>query len=188
MTLDEIQEPTLVAKGPQRTRWLGGASAALAAGVVVMVLFAVFADSEIGAPGVCQFTIPTGNGPSVNDGVLPPPQSTGWHGGPELTTFLPVEGAVWADLPVTGERRTQKIFVWADGYDWIEEPNPSLEIDVRQADGGTDLPLPSTAVSNGSRADWGSFMVVGLDLAPGCWEVELDYRGSVLEFIVEVLD
>ena len=136
----------------------------------------------------CDVTVPENetSGPVVGGVPLPAPQGMAWVGGPGLATFLPAGGARWEDLPVSGERRTQKLFLWAEGYDWIAEPNPELLIDARPLD--STAPPALTSVSNGSRADWGSFMVVGVDLAPGCWTVDLEYKGSLLTFTVEVAE
>ena len=136
----------------------------------------------------CVVTVPSANtpGPIVNGASLAAPDGMAWVGGPGLATFLPIGGAVWENLPVKGELRTQKFFLWAEGYDWVAEPEPDLQIVARP--GEPTQPEAVTSVSNGSRGDWGSFMVVGVDLAPGCWTVDLEYEGAQLTFTVEVAE
>ena len=147
----------------------------------------VFSQSPASEPNpACAVTVPDVNvaGPLVNGDPLPAPEGMAWIGGSQLATFLPANGAVWENLPAKGEFRTQKLFVWAEGYDWVAEPEPNLSVVASPSD--PTQPNAVTSVSNGSRSDWGSFMVVGVDLVPGCWSIELEYNGDALDFMVRV--
>ncbi len=138
------------------------------------------------APGACAVTTPAG-------GFVPPapwpaeaPQGR-WHGTADLWVDLPLDGHHWDDLPAGSEGGFgQKLFWWSRHFDAAEEPEPALTVTARRLDAEAPL-VVETPGTNGSRADMGSFMLVGIELpSAGCWEIIGSYRGAELSYVASV--
>lgn len=112
-----------------------------------------------------------------------------WFGTNQLWTFLPVTGT-WLHLGhYTPDDPTfrQKMFWFAQGYDWRKEPQPKLVITGRRVDGPSG-PLLSDRANNGWTVDKNhAFMVVGINFPKlGCWEIKGRYRDAEVKFVVWV--
>lgn len=108
-----------------------------------------------------------------------------WHGSAGLWTLLPEDG-LWWGLPSDEHGYTQKIFWWAAGYVWNEEPQPVFTLTGRRLDGDA-LRIHETQATNAYTKDTGSSILTGVAIPTlGCWEFTGSYRGSELSFIVLV--
>jgi cytochrome c2 len=108
-----------------------------------------------------------------------------WYGSDSLWTQLRRDG-VWRDLPRSDGGYVQKIFFASEGYNWREEPLPSLTVSGRRLD-VAGLAFEELEATNGFHPEVGSFMLVGVDIpTAGCWEITGHYQGQALSFVVWV--
>lgn len=108
-----------------------------------------------------------------------------WYGTERLWTWLNDEGEVWYDLPDDdgNGKFFEKTFWWAESYSPGEG---RITVTGRQLDGPGSFEVGEPA-SGGSRPwDIGSFMLVGVEIPPGCWEFTGSYRGAELSYVVLV--
>ena len=108
-----------------------------------------------------------------------------WHGTAELWTMLGSEGEVWRDLPDDdGDGRfTEKTFWWSEGLS--DRSLSPITVTGRRLDkpGSFETGGPG---GGGFREDIGSFMLVGIEIPAGCWELTATYRGAELSYVVLV--
>ncbi|WP_119067870.1 hypothetical protein [Aggregatilinea lenta] len=133
----------------------------------------------------CPVTQP-GNPPyTPADGVARRlPEGMFWHGTDALWTMLTLD-ATWTDLPHTSNGYTQKLVWWRAGYNFRDEQRPDLVVTGRRLD--ADASFVAGAATNGYHEDYGSFMLVGVDIpTPGCWEITAHYRDEMLSYVVRV--
>lgn len=108
-----------------------------------------------------------------------------WYGTAALWTWLDPKGEVWQDLPDEDDdgRLSEKTFWWSDGS--TEGLSP-MTVTGRRLDrpGSFDAGGPG---GGGFREDIGSFMLVGMEIPAGCWELTATYRkcGALLCVLVE---
>ncbi len=108
-----------------------------------------------------------------------------WYGIEKLWTLLPFDG-LWRDLPRDEAGFGQKVFWWREGYDWREEPLPTLTVTARRLD-GTAPSFESSEATNGFHPDLDSFMLTGVTIpTAGCWQITAQHQGQELSFIVQV--
>jgi hypothetical protein len=98
--------------------------------------------------------------------------------------MLDPEGEMWEDLPEDDGRFTQKTFWWSDAYPAKEQPSPPITLTGRRLDGPGSFEAGGRG--GGSRGDIGSFMLVGIEIPAGCWELTATYRGAELSYVVLV--
>jgi hypothetical protein len=102
-----------------------------------------------------------------------------WYGTAALWTWLDPEGEVWQDLPdEDGDGRLSEKTFW-----WSESSSPT--------EGLTPIDRPGSFEAGGSggggfRNDIGSFMLVGMEIPAGCWELTASYRGAELSYVLLV--
>lgn len=157
---------------------------------------------ESSPPGDCPITRP------AKPPFIPPAphsdgralsQDTFFYGTPELWTVLRYDGT-WSNLPYHGGYHyhggryqqedghyTEKVFWWRDGYSWMTEPRPALEMSGRRLDAEAP-PLQAGRATNAfNAADIRSAMLTGVGIpTSGCWEITGEYRDAVLSFVVWV--
>ncbi len=137
----------------------------------------------------CPLTIPTGE--FVPPDGLPedPPDlySALWHGTAELWTMVPPEGAVWGGLPEnTPGVFTQKVFWWTEGLVAMQDPVPPLVVVARNLSSGETVEFSERDITTGFRPDIGSFMISGVGLGVGCWELTGELNGTTTSFVAEI--
>jgi hypothetical protein len=107
-----------------------------------------------------------------------------WYGTEELWTMLGEEGEVWQDLPDEDNdgRLSEKTIWWSDGS---SEGLSPITVTGRRLDrpGSFDARGPG---GGGFREDIGSFMLVGMEIPAGCWELTATYRSAELSYVVLV--
>ncbi len=139
--------------------------------------------------GDCPVTIPP-------PGFVPPkpyPPSDVYeselYGTAALWTMIHAEGEVWENLPDHhGDGRfTNKTIWWSDAYPSKEPPAPTITVTGRRLDGPGSFEEGGPA-GGGFRKGWGSFMLVGIEIPAGCWELTATYRGAELSYVVLVKD
>lgn len=108
-----------------------------------------------------------------------------WYGTAALWTMLDPEGEVWEDLPEEDGRFTQKTFWWSEGYSPKDEPAAPISVTGRRLDRSGSFEAGGPG-GGGFRKDIRSFMLVGLEIPPGCWELTATYRGADLSYVVLV--
>lgn len=97
--------------------------------------------------------------------------------------MLDPHGEIWESLPGHDGRFTQKTFWWSE--------RNSAEGRSRLTVSGRRLDAPGAFETSGSggggfRADIGSFMLIGIGIPAGCWELTATYRGVALSYVVLV--
>lgn len=110
-----------------------------------------------------------------------------WYGTTALWTMIDPEGEVWKNLPDEDGSFTEKTFWWSDAYPPSEEPSPPITVTGRRLDGPGSLEAGGPA-GGGLREDIGSFMLVGIEIPAGCWELTATYRGAELSYVVLIKD
>lgn len=139
-------------------------------------------------PGECLLTRPDGDFTPPGDVPAQPPDlyEALWYGKPGLWTMLPPDGATWTGLPenIPG-LFTNKVFWWAEGYDAITDP-AAVSVVARNSS-GDEFEFSGTDVTSGMRPDIGHFMIAGIDLPAGCWELTGAFGGVSLTFTVEIV-
>lgn len=100
--------------------------------------------------------------------------------------MLSPEGELWRDLPdEDGDGRfTQKTFWWSDGYSPRKSLAPMTVTGRRLDQAGTFV--AAGPGGGGSREDIGQFILVGIEIPAGCWELTATYRSAELSFVVLV--
>lgn len=139
--------------------------------------------------GECPITIPTGDftPPSEFPSIPPDITDSVWHGSTELWTRIPADGPRWVDLPQnTPGLFTQKVFWWADGYNAIEEP-AAVVVTATNLGTGEEYEFSDSDVTGGFRPDIGHFMIAGVELAAGCWELTGEYQAASTSFVAEIV-
>jgi hypothetical protein len=109
-----------------------------------------------------------------------------WYGTAALWTWLDPEGEVWKDLPDEDDdgRLSEKTFWWSEAYSQGDERVHPITITARRLDRpGSFETRPGTG---GFREDIGSFMLVGMEIPAGCWELTATYRSAELSYVVLV--
>jgi hypothetical protein len=80
-----------------------------------------------------------------------------------------------------------KLWLWKQGYDPLNEPTPDLTLEAVRLDGDA-----STFRIDGATNAWGdgwSAMLTGLEFpASGCWQVNAHYGKQLLTFVLRVGD
>ena len=136
----------------------------------------------------CSLTIPP------QPGFVPPepfPQQAPelyrsvWYGSDELWTMVDPHGEVWEDLPDDdGDGKfTNKSFWWSADHDLKEERRPTITLTGRRIDGQGSFKTGGPA-GGGFRHDIGNFMLLGIEIPAGCWELTATYRDAELSYVV----
>lgn len=111
-----------------------------------------------------------------------------WYGTPALWTTLESEGEVWRDLPDEdgNGKFFEKTLWWSESHSPEEGLYP-ISVTGRRLDrpGSFETGGPG---GGGFRHDVRSFMLVGVEMRPGCWEITATYRGTELSYVVLVED
>jgi hypothetical protein len=108
-----------------------------------------------------------------------------WHGSAQLWTMLPKSG-LWQDLPQTDDGYSQKLWWWAPGYDFQEEPNPIFEL-LANPLGRFGAQYRFEQATNANSGELGSAILLGVSFPyAGCWEITGNYGGESLSYIVEI--
>ncbi len=122
--------------------------------------------------------VPNPNVPNADDKV--------WYGTAALWTWLESEGEVWRDLPDEdgNGRFFEKTFWWSESHSPEEGLSP-ISVTGRRLDrpGSFETGGPG---GGGFQEDIGSFMLVGIEIPAGCWELTARYRGAELSYVVLV--
>lgn len=108
-----------------------------------------------------------------------------WYGTEQLWTWLNVEGEVWQGLPDDdgNGKFFEKTFWWAESYSPGEG---RITVTGRQLDGPGSFEVGGPAGGGSRPWDVGSFMLVGVEIPAGCWELTGSYRGAELSYVVLV--
>lgn len=131
---------------------------------------------------VSDFTPPPDHPP-----VPPDLYDSVWHGSDELWTMISNAGAVWDGLPQnTPGLYTQKVFWWSDGYDAFNDP-ATLEVSAVEIETAQEFVFAGSDVTSGFRPDIGHFMISGVELPPGCWQLTGHYEGTSTSIVVEIV-
>jgi hypothetical protein len=106
-----------------------------------------------------------------------------WFGGNGLWTMLRDEA--WSELPLSDDGYIQKLFWWADGYNYMEDPEPSFLLLGERLDGEAQM-IESREATN-AFSEYGSSILTGVAIpTEGCWQFSGSYQGETLSFVVEV--
>ncbi|MDQ3964168.1 MAG: hypothetical protein M3277_09715 [Actinomycetota bacterium] len=100
--------------------------------------------------------------------------------------MLSPEGEVWQALPDDDAdgRFTQKTFWWSDAYSPRDGLAPITLVGRRLDRPGTFK--EEAPGGGGFRKDIGEFILVGIEIPAGCWELTATYRGTELSYVVSV--
>lgn len=109
-----------------------------------------------------------------------------WYGTAELWTWLDPEGEIWRDLPDHDQdgKLTEKLFLWSEG-NASEGGLIPIRVTGQQLDGPRFLETEAPG-GGGFREDLNNFMMVGLEIPPGCWELTTTYGDEELSFVILV--
>jgi hypothetical protein len=112
-----------------------------------------------------------------------------WYGSAPLWTMVDPDGEVWQNLPDDDDdgKLTQKTFWWSEAYPATEEPYPPITLTGRRLDRPGSFETGGPA-GGGFREDIGDFILVGLEIPAGCWELTATYRGAELSYVLLVKD
>lgn len=99
--------------------------------------------------------------------------------------MLSPEGEIWQGLPEADGRFTQKIIWWSDDHNLEEEPRPTFTLTGRRLDRAGSFETGGPA-GGGYRRDIGNFIMVGIEIPSGCWELTAAYRDAELSHVVLV--
>lgn len=119
---------------------------------------------------------------------VPGSDNAQWYGTPELWTNLAAEGEVRRGLPDDdgNGKGFDKTLWWSssyspeDGWGWVE-------LVGRRLDGPGSFETKGPG-GGGFRHDTGSFMILGIEVPPGCWELTATYRGTDLSVVFLIED
>jgi hypothetical protein len=147
------------------------------------------ATEAVGSQVACALTIPPQPGfvpPKPYPPQPPDVYQSVWYGTAALWTMLGPEGEVWQDLPEDRGRFTQKTFWWSDSFFTRKGLTP-ITVTGRRLDrqGSFEAGVPG---GGGFREDIGSFMLVGIEIPAGCWELTARYGDTELSYVVLVED
>jgi hypothetical protein len=102
--------------------------------------------------------------------------------------MLDPEGEVWENLPEENGRFTQKTFWWSDAYPGQRsEPLAPITVSGRRLGrpGSFEVGAPG---GGGFREDIGSFLLAGIEIPAGCWELTATYQEAELSYVVLIED
>jgi len=107
-----------------------------------------------------------------------------WYGSEGLWTMLLEEAG--SELPLSEDGFIQKLFWWADGYVYSEEPMPEFLLLGERLD--TNAPVIESTEATNAFSEYGSSILTGVAIpTEGCWQISGRYRGETLSFVVEVV-
>jgi hypothetical protein len=141
-----------------------------------------------GSQDACPLTIPPEPGfvpPKPYPPQAPDLYQSVWYGTAALWTMIDPQGEVWENLPQHDGRFTEKTFWWSDAYPPREEPSPPITVTGRRLDGSGSFEAGGPA-GGGFRHDIGSFMLVGIEIPAGCWELTATHGDAELSYVVLV--
>jgi hypothetical protein len=116
------------------------------------------------------------------------PEHLFFIGTSELFTAIH-EPMIWYWRPhSSGVILTEKVFWYRRGYSWREEPIPKIKVTGERIDGpAPPLELPYGRPTHAIFSPDFSAMLTGVYVpVPGCWEVNGDYEGNKVSFVVWV--
>ena len=145
------------------------------------------ATEAAGSRDGCPLTIPPQPGFVPPEPYPPEPPElyrSEWYGSADLWTMLAPEGEVWEGLPEARGKFTQKTFWWSEGLSSSEVPTPIVLTGRRLDRRGSFEGGGAGGVS--SREDIGDFMVVGIEIPAGCWELTARYGAAELSYVVRI--
>ena len=135
----------------------------------------------------CPVTVPPQPGfvpPKPYPSEPPDLYDSVWYGTAELWTMLSPEGEIWEGLPQGDDGRfTEKTFWWSEGFPTTEQPAPTITLTGRRLDRPGSFETARRA-GGGFREDIGDFMLVGVEIPAGCWELTATYRDAELSYVV----
>ena len=104
-----------------------------------------------------------------------------WYGTPALWTAVAAEGEVWRDLPDEdgNGKFFEKTFWWSEAH---SPGDGRITVSARRLDAPGSFETGGPA-GGGFREDVRSFMLVGVELPAGCWELKATYRDAVLSYV-----
>ena len=108
-----------------------------------------------------------------------------WYGTPALWTNLPADG-IWQGLQQDQDGYVQKIVIWREDFNALEEPNPVLTVTGRRLDAST----PTFAFSQATHGwdETGDFMLMGINIpTEGCWEITATYQDAKLTYVIKII-
>ena len=157
--------------------------------VAVVAGYSIFGNFGAGAlgpsQGVCPVTLPEEQFSPPAPFPAEPVGAPGgyfWYGTADLWTALPTSGR----LLVTGGDKT---FWWSPEFDYSDEPNPSIMVTANHRGGSAAAVTSLMPASHGWASGGQPFMLVGINVPEaGCWDLRAEYRGHVLELVVDVRD
>lgn len=135
----------------------------------------------------CPLTVPPQPGfvpPEPYPAEPPELYQSEWYGTADLWTMLAPEGEVWEGLPGHEGKFTQKILWWSDDLTSSEEPTP-ITLTGRRLDRQGSLD-ESRSEGASFREDLGDFMMTGVAIPAGCWELTARYGEANLSYVVQV--
>lgn len=139
----------------------------------------------------CPVTIPPRPG-FTPPKPYPPDPGFGkvWHGSPALWTKLEPDGQIWRDIPVGKDGSIGDKMLWfstkfstASNEDF--SGNAEITITAERLDAFGPKVVQEGAVPSFNR-DIKNFMLTGVGLQPGCWEVTATYQGAELAYTLMV--
>ena len=137
-----------------------------------------------GVPETCPVTVPGDDAfaPVAEPPAGPPPlYESVWHGTPALWTMINPDGDEGHKRWLHGE----KTFWWSEDFSLMDELEPGITVIAEHLDGSASTVEAGGPGTNGSHADLGDFMLVGVEIPePGCWRVTADYRDASLSYVV----
>jgi hypothetical protein len=123
--------------------------------------------------------------PSPYPATPPPLYESEWFGSEALWTMINRDGEVWR-FSQGADGVSVKTFWWSVEWPGARgEPEPAITVVGTRLDGpGTFTSGPGTNAS----ADFGTAMLVGVEIPAGCWQITASYRDAVLSYVVWVTD
>jgi hypothetical protein len=111
-----------------------------------------------------------------------------WYGTEALWTAIDSEGEVWTDLPDHhgNGRFFNKTLWWSDSYSKEEGYGP-IRLTGRRLDGPGSFETGGSG-GGGFREDIRHFMLTGVELSAGCWELTATHGDAELSYVVLVKD
>lgn len=138
---------------------------------------------RLAAGEACPVTIPPQPGfepPPPWPSQAPPLYSAVWYGDEDLWYMLDPDGERWAS-----DRHGVKLFWFSSAFAPNPEATPQLALRAVQLDGNEIVEVPGPS-NWGQRAanELHFFMIGGISLPEGCWELTATYRGAELSFVL----
>jgi hypothetical protein len=142
--------------------------------------------------GDCPVTIPPQPGfvpPKPFPPQLPDLYQSVWYGTAELWTMLSPEGEIW-ELPYKDADGTMgdKMLWWTTTHPAEQEPSPLIIITGRRLDRPGSFETGTGGPCCTFREDIGSFMVMGIEIPAGCWELTARYGEAQLSYVMLVME